>query len=197
MEVNLHEVLDGLSDAAKKKARVFLTKLQKGGLKSPKNKGSGFESLVSKMLSEWWGEEKSFRRTPMSGAFDTISKGAAERRLAGDILVPADCAMFIECKKREGWDVDSLLYLPGCEVLKWWEKAKEQCPEGFVPLLVFAKNNRPPLILMPGTWTPLLKERGCIIFSGSEDSIGVCSLEIFLRDIPPSRFKKSELEVVV
>jgi hypothetical protein len=103
--------------------------------KYSKDKGSAFERKVAKILSEAFGVE--LVRTPMSGGW-----GRLETK--GDLVTRDDFPYHVECKKREGWNIDCLLSGKGTKELEnWWNQTTEQCPADKVPLLVFSKNFSP------------------------------------------------------
>ena len=55
-------------------------------------KGCSFERELAEKLSAWWGEERAFRRTPLSGAWD-------RKQAAGDLVVPEKFPFTAEAKK--------------------------------------------------------------------------------------------------
>ncbi|MBT8386873.1 MAG: hypothetical protein KJO12_05630 [Ignavibacteria bacterium] len=104
-------------------------------------KGKGFERQIAKSLSRWWGIESSFRRTPISGAWD-------KERAAGDIIVPDQFPFGIECKCQEGWELVQLIKNPvNCKIMKFWKQTVEECKKSKKPLLVFSKNQQPSFAL--------------------------------------------------
>ena len=89
--------------------------------KMSRRKGSGYERKVAHILEVVWDEK--FKRTPLSG-------GWAKEKITGDI-VPIDrqednFPFSIECKNQKAISVP-----------KWLNQAKEDCPEGKIPLLIF------------------------------------------------------------
>ena len=71
-----------------------------------KNKGSTFERVIAKKLTEWSGHE--FNRTPMSGGL----RWKEDNSVVGDIVPPPDLnfPFGIEIKKQEvPWDFDLIL----------------------------------------------------------------------------------------
>ena len=68
-------------------------------MKNPKAKGNEFELKISKMLTEWSGQQ--FHRTPASGALHWSN----DKRVVSDIVPPETLSGWpfsIECKKVEG-----------------------------------------------------------------------------------------------
>jgi hypothetical protein len=109
-----------------------------------RNKGSGYERKIAKDLGEWWGEE--FHRTPASGGLHWQK----DNRVAGDIVTPPDSVFpfTIECKKREGFDLEQLLKGTG-DIEDWWEQAVGDSERvESKPLLIFSKNRAPDYTMM-------------------------------------------------
>lgn len=117
-------------------------------------------------LSRWMRPElfRSARKPPMrdlpfrirSTALMPVEGHWLER---GDIVsTPAMPWPFVvECKKQEGWELDGILQRQSWEPWKWWEQAKTQASAvcarrqvNLYPLLVFARNRRPPMVLLDG-----------------------------------------------
>lgn len=89
--------------------------------KTSRRKGSSYERKVAHLLEEIWNEK--FKRTPLSG-------GWAKEKITGDI-VPIDrqednFPFSIECKNQKAVSIPA-----------WLNQAKEDCPEGKMPLLIF------------------------------------------------------------
>lgn len=111
-------------------------------------KGSRFELEIAKQLSEWWGEAESFRRTPLSGAWD--------KRAAGDLVTPDEFPFTAEMKNQEGWEFSQLLTSglrkgkedAKCMLDEFWEQAVRETKEGKAPLLVFTRNFQPAFYMM-------------------------------------------------
>jgi hypothetical protein len=103
-----------------------------------KKKGNGFELLIAKKLTEWWGE--TFSRTPCSGGWH--KKHEEGKRVRGDLICPNSFPFMIECKKREEWSFDNVFsskFVP----LKWYKKLKEELEaddSDQIPMLIFTKN---------------------------------------------------------
>lgn len=104
-----------------------------------KQKGSGYELKIAKLLSSWWDED--FHRTPMSGGLHW----KADNRVAGDIVTPPG-SLFpfsIECKKREEWKFDHLIKGTG-EIEDYWKQCVGDSDRvGLRPMLIFSKNFSP------------------------------------------------------
>lgn len=125
--------------------------------KNSRQKGAAFERQIAKSLSEWWGIK--FHRTPLSGG---LSWGA-DNRVIGDIVAPMeggdDFPFTVECKKHEGWDLDTLLKDTG-PIKDWWKQAitdnKRLNDESKHPLLLFSRNYSPVFYMMyQKTWEKL------------------------------------------
>jgi hypothetical protein len=63
----------------------------------------------------------------------------------------------VECKKHEGWNLADLVTgIRGLDsnctnsIEQWWQQAIKDCPTKKLPVLVFAKNRQPPLVMMFG-----------------------------------------------
>jgi len=115
-----------------------------------KHKGDKFENDICRALSVWLVgsdyagslvQDLPFRRrfttsTPLEGHWDG----------SGDILHRPDVAFpfCVECKKREGWELDGMFGNDKWPVWTWWEQAKEQAAKtkDRYPLLVFSRNRR-------------------------------------------------------
>lgn len=116
------------------------------GGKRSRDKGGRAERHVKKSLSEWWGED--FHRTPQSGAFSTTTGGASN--VAGDVSThDASFPFCVEVKNQEGWHLEQLFTALKCDLIQWWKQAKEQTPEGQIPLLIFTRNRQPYFFVMP------------------------------------------------
>jgi hypothetical protein len=109
-------------------------------LKHPKRKGSSFELKICKILDDWWGKVGAFNRSPHSGAYHTITKGAGSGQLSGDIVGPQGFLLSIEAKKRENWDFVDLASGKHTGIMAWWGQAVKQTPPGKEPVLIFSKN---------------------------------------------------------
>lgn len=111
-------------------------------------KGCSFELEVAKALSAWWGVEKSFRRTPLSGAWDP--------RAGGDLVAPDGFPFTVECKKVENWDLLQLITSgrrkgdedAKCLIEKHWSQAVRECQPGKRPMLVFSRNHQPAFFML-------------------------------------------------
>jgi len=112
-------------------------------------KGNKFEVDLAKAFSEWWGEEKSFRRTPLSGAWD--------KRAGGDLVTPPEFQFTVEAKHTESWEFYPLFLEPKvregkrlepCELEVHWRQALRETTKGKRPLLVFTKNRWPIFYMM-------------------------------------------------
>ncbi len=103
-----------------------------------KKKGNNFERKVAHIICDYFKLPYNENpRTPLSG-------GAV--RWKGDIQksdkLKAIFPFYIECKKRENWDLIDLIN-PNSELNKWWQKCVKDCPADEFPLLIFSKNYYP------------------------------------------------------
>lgn len=114
--------------------------MAKKGINS-KSKGADYERRIAKILGAWWGE--TFYRTPQSGGL--IHQWGADTRIAGDITTPKESKFpfTVECKKREGWDLDQVIKGTG-QVEKWWSQCIGDSEKvGLKPMLIFSRNFNP------------------------------------------------------
>ena len=98
--------------------------------KSSRAKGGNYERTIAKKFKDKLDVE--LKRTPMSGGFAKGSSKASEFR--GDIITVDDSIDFklhIECKSHKTW-----------KLKEWIEQAKEDCPKGRIPIVVFHQGQR-------------------------------------------------------
>jgi Holliday junction resolvase len=125
--------------------------MKKGG---GKQKGSRFELEIAKLLSEWYGKEKSFNRAPSSGMWSTVHDS---NKVPGDIVCPDDFPFVIECKKREGFKFHKLFDEDYKDIREWWDQALESATRaGKKPLLIIGKNNRDTLVYLRNEDLPFM-----------------------------------------
>ena len=109
-----------------------------------RSKGNKFEAELAKTLSAWWGEEKAFRRTPLSGAWD--------KRAGGDLVAPEGFPFTVEAKHREDWELHHPLLKRRegevCVLDQIWLQALRETSKGKRPLLLFTKNRWPTFYMM-------------------------------------------------
>lgn len=123
--------------------------------KNSRAKGKGFERVVAKLLTIWWGAV--FHSTPASGGLHWKK----DARVAGDIVAPSeggeDYPFSNECKKVEGWNFEQLIKGTG-QVTDWWMQCVRDAQEvSKIPLLTFSKNRSPIYFMMPlGKYTRLV-----------------------------------------
>ena len=118
-------------------------KPRKKGINS-KQKGSEYERKIAKLLGTWFKEE--FHRVPQSGGLHW----GDDTRVAGDITTHIDSKFpfTVECKKREGWDLEQLLKGTG-DLESWWAQAVNDSNRvGLLPMLVFSKNFSPNYLMI-------------------------------------------------
>lgn len=141
--------------------------------KKSKNKGSGFERQVGKILSDAFGVE--LRRTPMSGGWATGYDNAA-----GDLTcLDGDFPYCVECKKSEGWRLDSLFTNDHQWFDDWWAQLIRECPSTKQPLLVFSRNRAP--IFVASHWLPYTESR--LSFLCGDVTMYVTTMDMFLQGI--------------
>lgn len=99
-----------------------------------RQKGSSYERAIAKLFEEWSGS--SVKRTPLSGGW---AKEAAFEAKSDLVSTDKKFPFAVECKKREGWVLEHILYTK-TEIFSWWEQTVKETPEGKIPLLVFSKN---------------------------------------------------------
>ena len=125
-----------------------------------RDKGNRLERDVAKQLSEWWGEEKSFRRTPLSGGWD--------KRACGDLIVPERFPFTPELKNCEGWELHQLLTSDKSMLDRHWAQAVGEVGAGKKPLLIFTRNHQPVFYMMFSrdfNWLNRVKdEKKCFVF---------------------------------
>lgn len=106
--------------------------------KKSRNKGSGYERKIAKILGNWWADDSElFRRTPMSG-------GWAKEKITGDITpVKEEGENFpfsVECKKQEGWEFHQF-WSKKSKFWSWWEQCTDDAKRSNKqPLLIFSRN---------------------------------------------------------
>ena len=107
--------------------RPLIQKSIKG--RTSKQKGGEFERQVARSFGNTFDIE--LVRTPQSGGFVKNSDKADDFR--GDI-VPVErnikLQLHLECKNQKTWKIP-----------EWYRQAKEDCPKGKIPLVVFHKHN--------------------------------------------------------
>lgn len=97
--------------------------------KNAKRKGGQYERDIAKRFQARYGVE--LKRTPQSGGFAKKSDKADDYR--GDITIVDTKQMLklhIECKCHKTW-----------QLKQWIEQAKEDCPEGRTPIVIFHQHN--------------------------------------------------------
>ena len=106
--------------------------------KGGKRKGSGFERLIAKKLSDWSGLE--VRRTPGSGGFDKTT-------FPGDVYSSKGFPLCVECKDTESWNFKSLFKFDGSVFDAWWTQVTTDTviwsktnDEPLLPIVIFSKN---------------------------------------------------------
>lgn len=111
-----------------------------------RNKGSGYERKVAKMMTDWWGGGN-FSRVPASGGLHWGN----DQRVAGDIIPPPESnfPFVTECKKREEWTMEHILLNIG-QPKTWWEQVVLDARRvNLVPYLIFSRNRAKDFVMIP------------------------------------------------
>lgn len=153
-----------------------------------RRKGNAFEVDVAYILSDWVCPlAGGWRASPMSPPFRRMpaDKDAYPTDWVGgrDIIhVPHVYFPFsIECKKQEGWTIDSLLAKKTKMLLSWWEQTVAQATKlGLHPMLILARNRVDTLVVFPLSIDPgLLRVPAYLVTTFGEDSVRA----MFLSDL--------------
>lgn len=137
-----------------------------------KDKGSSFERQVAKILGDAYGVK--LRRTPMSGGWAQGYDNAA-----GDLTcLEGEFPYCVECKKEEGWRLDSLFGDDHKWFDNWWDQLIHECPANKQPLLVFSRNRAP--IFVASHWLPLTDAR--MVFMVGSVTMYVTTMDLFLKE---------------
>lgn len=121
--------------------------------RSSHKKGSGYESEVSKELTDWYNKtakeplEKAFYVVPRSGAYDW----SASMNVDGDVTADPEINFnyLVECKRYESWTIENLI--KGNSHFPEWiaQSVREGINVGRVPLLVYRRNRVKTFITAP------------------------------------------------
>lgn len=114
-----------------------------------KGKGSSFERLVAKELTNWWGEGD-FHRTPGSGSLHW----ADDNRVSGDIIPPKGSTFnfSVECKDHATTKLDQLVSGVGGagEFKDFWKQCTGDARNfDKIPMLVFKCPRVKPWVVLP------------------------------------------------
>ena len=119
---------------------------------NPNSKGAKNENLVRDMMYKWWGplEPKAkFVRTPRSGGWHA----GGDFDMAGDLMTTSKRFPFsVEVKARESWSLENFINgdRAGSPVWGWWAQCIVDAEKtGRVPFLIFKKNRKPWLVMLP------------------------------------------------
>lgn len=101
--------------------------------KKSRNKGSGYERKIAKILSKWSGME--LRRTPLSGGW-----AKQNPKVSGDLVNISDneFPLHVECKNQESFEWEPFLHGNG-SLKGWWDQTLRTCPNNKIPILVFSR----------------------------------------------------------
>ena len=123
--------------------------MQDRGRKNSRTKGNSYELRIAKAFAQWSGEH--IRRTPQSGGWSNAKFGVSADLVCDNPKWPFS----VEVKKREGWHLDDLItgIRPddSRSIEAWWKQTVDSCPKkGYTttPMLVFARNRGPNLVMM-------------------------------------------------
>lgn len=121
-------------------------------------KGNKYENVICLALSNWlapqyMSDAVSVYDLPFRRRSTSIMPSEGHWHGQGDILhLPLSgivCPFSIECKKREGWELDGMFNGEKWPVWKWWQQAGEQAEKGgLVPLMIFSRNRRENLVML-------------------------------------------------
>lgn len=112
-----------------------------------KAKGSSFERQVAKKLTNWWGGDGDFHRTPASGALHWKD----DKRVSGDIVPPENSTFpfSVECKNYDDVTLYQLITNTG-KFPKFWSQCTSDAAEfKKVPMLVFKRTRLKPWVVVP------------------------------------------------
>lgn len=109
-----------------------------------RRKGANYELKIAKLFGEAFGME--FRRTPLSGGWAKGNPGVSGDLVCMD-LDPGAFPWHIECKRQEGWKLESIFTDKKEWLNTWWKQASDECPKGKRPVLVFGRNRVPDLAM--------------------------------------------------
>lgn len=132
-----------------------------------RKKGANFELVVAKLFAAWTGDV--VRRTPLSGGWSKEK----EFGVVGDLVFTKVDGLHVECKKRQGWALEDLLLGVNKDMIAaWWKQTTTECPKhedgsfSRLPLLVFSRNGRAPLVMFPENRGQVLGKDAFIQVSG-------------------------------
>ena len=163
--------------------------------KGKKSKGDSFERQIAKEIGLWWeGDGTAFWRTSGSGA--------RARRVdihPGDIGPIKNLSrrfpFCVECRAREVWDLDRILWAPKPEPLVWFAENSRVAGDQYLSLLIAKKNFRTPVAVFPswGISGGLLSDhsvRGPMLYVAlnSIRILSVVPLSTFFNTYKPSLF---------
>ena len=156
-----------------------------------KIKGYNFERKVAKMLSDWWGVENSFVRTPGSGAYAKFVGEDLKERLRGDLITPREFPFFVECKCVEAFEFHLLLQSFEKSLFKnWFDELEKKCKD-YYPMLVFSRNRWKVFVCIRGCDLQKLRvniDRKMVLGVGEKEYV-FCLLEEFLKSVSPEIVK--------
>jgi len=139
-------------------------------MKDSRRRGGNFENATCRALSAWFGyTSQRLAELPFRRRSTSIMPLEGHWNGGGDILHRPDVAFpfAVECKDREGWELDGALYVPTWPIWDWWEQAQEQARNArLCPLLVFSRNRRPHYVLLrerEATWLKLKPKHGPVL----------------------------------
>ena len=103
--------------------------------KGARNKGASYERKIAKILEERTGVQ--LERTPLSGGFAKANSSAALKGDINTIDKNIDLHLHIECKNQKKW-----------ALRQWYKQAKEDCPKGKKPVVVFHEDRGEDFIML-------------------------------------------------
>jgi len=103
-------------------------------------KGQDFERNIAKILSCWWGVNKSFARVPLSGGWKFTNDKKILGRITGDLITPEDFPFVISCKKVEIFEFHTIFSSKSI-FRKWWSEIASIASQiNKKPMLIFTRN---------------------------------------------------------
>ena len=111
--------------------------------KKARRKGANSEREIGHLFEKWWGAK--WARTPVSGGWQKDAQARADWNACGDLTCTDPSWIWtIDIKSENSSQVEHLLIRPATsKVLRWWEQAVGETPEGKQSMLVFTRMRQP------------------------------------------------------
>lgn len=114
--------------------------------KMKKRKGGSYQRHVAKLFMKWTGDI--VKSTPLSGGWS----GGEAFGVKGDLVFAKVKKLHVECKKHENWRLEDIplgVRTDGTtSIPAWWRQTLRECHHTKLPMLVFARNRLPDLLMM-------------------------------------------------